>query len=377
MPQTDPAARFLARRRRLLSEATRRAGRRIDAAFITQAADIRYLSGSTEGCSGLYFDRFRAVAFTGTMFAVLVTQEAPGCEICLPKTGLHAELAALARKRHRHLLGVREEDLSVPRERSLRQALGDLELNDIGPAINACRACKDEGEIDLTRRAVTIAEQAFRALIAKGADYFVGRTERQLAAELDYLMRLDGADATAFATIVASGPNSYSCHHVPGDRIVSPHEPVLFDWGAEIAGYRSDITRVVFAGGAAEPIASVYRLVLEAHEAAVAKMGPGVRAYTVNAAARGLIERAGYGEEFRHGLGHGIGLEIHEPPGFAPRPAKGTGTILKAGMILTIEPGVYLEGIGGVRIEDDILVTAKGYERLNRLPRDLASMTLR
>jgi len=286
-------------------------------------------------------------------------------------------LAALVHQRRRHLLGLREEDLSVPQERTLRQALGSLETCDIGPAINACRACKDAGEIALTRRAVALAEEAFQALTARGAAYFVGRTERQLAAELDYLMRLGGADASAFPTIVASGPNSYSCHHVPGDRVVAPREPVLFDWGAELAGYRSDITRVVFAEGAEEPIASIYRLVLAAHEAAVAKMGPGVRSYTVNAAARGLIERAGHGDEFRHGLGHGIGLEIHEPPGFGNRLAQGTGTILKSGMILTIEPGVYLEGIGGVRIEDDILVTPHGHERLNRLPRDLDAMILR
>jgi Xaa-Pro aminopeptidase len=376
MSQADLAAVFHARRRAVLSQARRGNKQPADAAFITKAADLRYLCGSTEGCTGLYFDRSRAVAFTNTMFVVRVTRECVGCEISMPKKGVHAGLAAVVRQRKRQRIGLREEILTVPQERSLTNALDGTETCDIAKAINGVRALKEEGEIAVMRRAMAIAEDAFRELTGKGAAYFIGKTERHLAAELDYLMRLRGADAMAFATIVASGPNSYNCHHVPGDRVVGPDEPVLFDWGAEVDGYRSDTTRVVFTGGVPEALAPIYQLVLDAHDSAVAKMRPGVRSYTVNEAARGLIDAAGYGKEFRHGLGHGLGLETHEPLGFGKRPTSGTGMILKRGMVLTVEPGVYLEGIGGVRIEDDILVTPVGHERLNTLPRDLASMIL-
>jgi Xaa-Pro aminopeptidase len=377
MDSPDPAATYLARRRAVLRQARKLTGRQVDAAFVTKAADLRYLCGNTEGCMGLYFDRAHAVAFTHAMFVVRVRRECVACDVTIPEGGTHAGLARVARRRRRKLVGWREGILTIPQERSLSKALGGLDTCDIGEAIDAVRNVKDEDELATMRRAAQIAEDAFQALFDKGADYFVGRTERQIAGKLDYLMRLRGADAMAFPTIVASGPNSYYCHHVPGDRVVAEGEAVLFDWGAEVDGYRSDITRTVFTRRVPDSLKPIYELVLNAHNAAVEKMGPGVRGYTINEAARNPIEVAGYGEEFRHGLGHGLGLETHEPLGFRARPAKGLGMILKRGMVLTVEPGVYLEGIGGVRIEDDVLVTADGHERLNHLPRDLESMILR
>ena len=222
-----------------------------------------------------------------------------------------------------------------------------------------------------------IAESALTDLLSGGAPWFIGRTEKDIAAELDYRVRRFGADNVGFRTIVASGENTYNCHHVPGERKVRRGDALLFDWGAELAGYRSDITRTFFVGEAPPKLAEVYELVLRAHDAAVDAVRPGVQMRTLDKIARGIIRRAGYAKEFRHGLGHSFGLEIHEPVGL---PAKSGATRprgLCGSSLVTIEPGVYVLGLGGVRIEDDILVTAAGHERLNRMPRSLAAAVLR
>uniref|UniRef100_UPI00356367E3 M24 family metallopeptidase n=1 Tax=Pontiella sp. TaxID=2837462 RepID=UPI00356367E3 len=166
------------------------------------------------------------------------------------------------------------------------------------------------------------------------------------------------------ATIVGSGPNSAACHHVPTDRTVKKGDPVLFDWGAELKGYRSDMTRVVFIDSVPEKIGETYALVHAAHLAAVERLKPGVSCRTVDAAARDLIAAQGYTTEFRHGLGHGIGLQIHEAPTLNPQSTER----LRKNMIVTIEPGIYFVGTSGVRLEDDYLITADGCKNLCTLP---------
>ena len=355
------------------------AGDPVDTLWVTGPADVRYLTGSTEGASALLFGRNWAVLFTGKMFQVRVTREAPGVEVSLAPAGMYQEAATLLRKHKAKAVGIQATVLTVSQHESLSGALKGVALEHIGDAVAKCRAVKDEDEVRLVRKAVRIAEKAFRELTGQGADYFEGKTENALAAELDYRMRLAGADRQGFpgGTIVASGPSSFNCHHVPGSRRVKRGEPVLFDWGAEVQGYRSDITRVVFVGSVADKLREIYAVVLAAHDAAVAVVKAGVRCHTVDAAARAVIADAGYAEEFRHGLGHGFGLEIHEWPGFSKKPKDGSGITLRRNMLMTVEPGVYLEGIGGVRIEDDVLVTSDGCERLNRLPRKLERMVLR
>ncbi len=368
------------RRRRLVFRAAcERVDGELGALWITNRSDIRYLSGSTEGASGLLCAAKWAVLFTGKMFRVRAIREAPGTEIRLPEEGLAKEVVSRALAESGKSLGIQETVMTVAQRDTLAGVAGELVLKHIGDVVVECRAVKEEEEIRITRKAVKIAEGAFRKLIGQGAEYFHGRTENELAAELEYRMRLAGADRQGFpgGTIVASGPNSYNCHHVPGSRRVRPGEPVLFDWGAEVQGYRSDITRVVFAGTVPDKLREIYELVLRAHDAAVAIMRPGVRCHTVDTAARKVIGEAGYAEAFRHGLGHGIGLEIHERPGLAAKPKTGPGTALRKNMLITVEPGVYVEGIGGVRIEDDILITGTGHERLNQLPRTLDRMILR
>ena len=366
---------FLTRRRAVLRRARRSAG--ADAALILDGADVRYLSGSTEGVSALLFGRRCSVAFTNRMFRDRAPSECPGSDVCICTRGLFKEAAERIRREGLRRVGFQEHRISLANHKAMSKKVGKRNLRPLGDVVQQVRSIKDDLEIRLIRRAVRVAERAFRELIRQGASHVVGKAERQLAAELDHRMRLAGADQQAFpgGTIVASGPNSAACHHRPTSRKVRPGDPVLFDWGAQVAGYRSDITRVVFVGSVPPKLRELYAIVLEAHDAAVAAMRPGVRAHTIDRVARGLIRAAGYGEAFRHGLGHGLGLDVHEWPGFGKR--QGTAIALKKNMVLTVEPGIYLNGIGGIRIEDDILVTADGHERLNSLPRRLERMILR
>ena len=370
------SAKYRQRRRGVLRRA--QAAAQVDALFVTKAADIRYLCGCTEGGNALLVGPSWAALFTSKMFKAPAEGECPGTEICVPKDGFYKDAAARLREHRLGALGIQEHDLTLSQHRSLKRATTRMRLVRVGNVVGDRRRVKDEEEIRLTRRAIRISDRAFRDLLSQGAKHFVGRTERELAAELDYGMRLAGADRQAFpsGTIVASGPNSASCHHMPGPRRVREAEPVLFDWGAEVEGYRSDITRVVFVGRVPDRFREIYELVLAAHDAAMAAIKPGVRCPTVDKIARDIIKDAGYGEEFRHGLGHGLGLEIHEEPRFAAKPKTGRGAALRKHMIMTVEPGVYLDGVGGVRIEDDVLVTADGHEQLTTTPRQLVRAIL-
>jgi len=370
---------FVYRRRRFgaLAASRKAVACGVDALLITDPANIRYLSGSTEGASALLIGKGRTLLYTNRMFEVRAGREAPGCVIRVPNGSLWEDLGEVLKRRGVNVLGIEDHHLTVHRYRQLEAACEGLEFRGVGSAVALRRSVKDDGEMARIRRAVVIAELALLKLVRRGAVWFVRRSEKEIAAELEYRMRLAGADRPGFATIVASGPNTYNCHHVPTHRKPRWNEPLLFDWGAEFDGYRSDITRTFFLGDPPAELAEVYGVVLRAHDAAVAAVGPGVCAHTVDAAARKIIRAAGYAREFRHGLGHSFGLEIHEPPNFGGKPPQGRGTVLRRNLVITVEPGVYIQGLGGVRIEDDILVTAGGSERLNRLPRDLETMTLR
>ncbi|MFU8779833.1 MAG: M24 family metallopeptidase, partial [Kiritimatiellia bacterium] len=305
--------------------------------------------------------------------------QVPGCEVLVG--GAHAHIKAiLRRQRYRGGLGVQGRGLTWSAYRVLHEALGKRKVIDIGDLISTVRAIKDEAEVVAIRRCVSIAQRAYRALIAEGVGYLMGHTESELAAELEYRMRMLGADRQAFpgGIIVASGPNSASCHHEPTRRKPRQGEPLLFDWGAEWGGYRSDITRVVFMGTPSEKMQHVYAVVEKANAAGVAAIRAGVSCDRVAKAGWNVVKDAGYGELIRHGLGHGIGLDVHELPGLGAGGSQSSsgGARLRAGMVVTIEPGVYVDGFGGVRIEDDVLVRPSGRTVLTSLPRSLRNAIL-
>lgn len=225
------------------------------------------------------------------------------------------------------------------------------------------RAVKDEDELAALRRAGRVADETFRQICG---ERFQGRREEEVAADLAALLVRNG-HARADFTIVASGPNAASPHHEPGGRTILPRDVVVMDFGGELGGYFSDTTRTVVVGEEPRGFREVYQVVFEAQRAATDAVAPGVEAQDIDRTARSVIEAAGYGERFIHRTGHGIGLEVHEMPYMV----KGDATRLAAGMTFSIEPGIYLEGRFGVRIEDIVAVTADGVERLNRSTRDL------
>jgi len=227
----------------------------------------------------------------------------------------------------------------------------------------ALRVTKDAEEIELLSRAAAGADRAFERI---AETTFTGRTEAQIAATLGGLLREEGHDSVAF-TIVGSGSNAASPHHEPGGRVVGPGDPVVLDFGGRVGGYCSDISRTVCVGAPPPRFHEVYEVVRRAQELAFRTIRPGVPAEDVDRAARGAIEAAGLGERFVHRTGHGIGLEEHEPPYIVA----GNREPLGPGMCFSVEPGVYLEGEFGVRIEDIVVVTEDGARRLNEAPRDL------
>ncbi|VGO11719.1 putative peptidase [Pontiella desulfatans] len=357
------------RRAAVLRAAVKQSDGRVAGLMITNPVDVHYLSGLREGCPALLIGKKWCVLFTSNMFKDLVPRFAPGAETMLFKH-LDQEMAGIFNSRGVKGIGIQTDHMAIDRYRSLCKTIPEKKLVPVPGVVGRCRAVKDDGEIALTQKAIRIAEKAMKQLLGGGAGYFIGRTEKQLAAELEYRMRSLGADKQGFqgnGTIVGAGPNSAACHHVPTNRKVKRGDPVLFDWGAELDGYRSDMTRVVFIDSVPERIGKIYSLVREAHLAAVDLLKPGVSCRKVDAAARDWIAAAGYTTEFRHGLGHGIGLQIHE----APTLGTASKERLKKNMIVTIEPGIYFIGTGGVRLEDDYLITSDGCKNLCTLPTKL------
>lgn len=227
------------------------------------------------------------------------------------------------------------------------------------------RARKDEAELEAMRRAAGLSEAALEALLPRLAP---GMSEREIAAELTGALSAAGSEGHAFAPLVQTGPNSALPHGAAGSRTLSVGEPLLIDFGGTYGGYPADITRTFCLGEPPEALARLYEVVSAANRAAVQAVGPGVPMQEVDRAARAVIEGAGYGERFIHRTGHGLGLEVHES---IPQLAAGVADPLEPGMVMTIEPGIYLPGFGGVRLEDEVLVTETGAEVLTRTPHRL------
>jgi len=245
----------------------------------------------------------------------------------------------------------------------LQAAAPTLSWTSASPVLAPLRARKDPDELDALRRAGTAADATFEAICQIGLS---GRTERDVADDLARLLVEHGHDSADF-TIVASGPNGASPHHEPGGRLIAPGDPVVLDFGGSVDGYFSDTTRTVVVGDAPDGLEDVFALVHEAQGAGVEAVRPGVAIQEVDRAARAVIAAGGFGDRFFHRTGHGIGLEVHEPP-YA---VEGDQTVLEPGMTFSVEPGIYLDGRFGVRIEDVVAVTDDGVERLNRSARGL------
>lgn len=238
-----------------------------------------------------------------------------------------------------------------------------IELVPVEDVMLTLRKVKDDQEIALIRRSVATAEEAYNAF---RGEIKVGQTEAYLAALLDFEMRCRGASSASFSTIVASGSHSALPHYRPLEKPVQKDNVLLVDWGAIVDGYASDLTRTLAIGNVPRKLKEAYKAIVEAQQAAFAFLRPGVTTMTADRAARDVIERAGFGEHFGHGLGHGLGRQIHELPSLRQT---GGDEELRPGMVVTVEPGIYIPGEGGVRIEDDVLITHSGCEVLSTLDR--------
>jgi Xaa-Pro aminopeptidase len=262
-------------------------------------------------------------------------------------------------------LGFDDEHLSVRDHRKLEGLVrAGIELVPAGGVIEALRAVKDAGELDRVRAAVRLADEALEEVLTRG---LVGRTERDVALDLEFTMRRMGAEAASFPPIVAAGAHGALPHAEPRVEDIPPGTLCVIDWGAQLDGYASDCTRTFATGEVDTRDREVYDLVRTAQEAALAAVRPGPTGREVDAVARAIIDAAGHAEHFGHGLGHGVGLDVHE----GPRLSKQGEDALRAGMVVTVEPGVYVPGAVGVRIEDLVIVTEDGAEVVSSLSKDL------
>lgn len=266
-------------------------------------------------------------------------------------------------------LGFEDKHISYSQYKALADELKAIvDLSELGDVVNQLRMVKDEAEIELIARAEAIGDEAFNHII----NFIeVGMTEKQVALELECAMKEIGADGLSFDTIVASGTNSSMPHAVPTDKVIEDGDFVTMDFGCVYKGYCSDMTRTVHMGDEmTEKELQVYTVVLNAQKEALKAIKPGMVCSDIDKIARDYIAQAGYGEYFGHGLGHGVGLYIHEEPRFS----RSCDEVLKPGMVLSVEPGIYLPGEFGVRIEDLIVVTEDGYENLASSPKVLILM---
>ena len=338
--------------------------RRLDVVLVTDRHDVRYLSGFRGEDAVLLAGREHALIATDSRNWGQVDEEVTG--FVLERTvRLHEDtVAALHRECGRGVaLGYQGTDVSHAAWRRLRR-LHDGRLRDIGDAVSRLRCVKQPSELRHLRRAAAVIEQALEAALAPG---IVGATEAELAWRIEVAMREAGAEAPAFDTIVAAGPRGALAHAIPSQRRIRAGELVVIDAGARCGGYNSDITRTVATGEIDGEARQAYEVVLAAQLAALAAVRDGVDGREVDAAARGVITEAGLGERFGHGTGHGVGLEIHE----LPRLGRLNGDPLASDMVHTVEPGVYVDGRFGVRIEDTVVVTTDGCERLTVSPKEL------
>ncbi|MFM7036642.1 MAG: M24 family metallopeptidase [Planctomycetaceae bacterium] len=357
-------------RRGRLQKKLREAG--IDGLLVTGQANVRYLTGFTGDSSWLLMlSGHPPVLLSDTRYETQLADECPGLAVEIRDAGgtlprLFAKLARVAKVRR---VGFEADHVTVSLLRQLENSLASggpeaAVLTDTAGLVERLREVKDKFELAEIREAIRIAERGFAVVRSslRGS-----QTETEIRYLLESAMRDFGGSGTAFEPIVGVGPTAALPHAHAGERRVSEHSVLLVDWGAAVkSGYRSDLTRVLITGKPTKQIEKVYGVVLGAQRAAISAIRPGVRCADVDRIARGMIADSGFGKFFGHGLGHGFGLEIHESVRMSPLSEQ----VFEAGMVVTVEPGVYLPGKFGVRIEDDLLVTAGGCEVLSSVPRE-------
>jgi Xaa-Pro aminopeptidase len=348
---------FQTRRERL---STLLAELKLEALLVNGAANVRYLTGFTGSNGILLAFPTGAAFFTDPRYTLQAAREV-SCPVRIVRGPLYPAAAALTQKKRIRRLGMERGNIRYDQFETLAKT---VTLEPTTGLVEGLRAVKSPAEIEKIRASVLTNSKAFEQGVRAIKP---GMRESDLAAEIEYRMRRLGAEKPAFDTIVAAGERGALPHARPGDARIENGNLVLIDMGAMRDGYASDMTRMVHLGPAPKKTRETYRRVLEAQLAAIAAVGPGVSCDRVDRAARQVLRAAGLDKAFVHSTGHGLGLEIHEDP----RLGKKSKTVLQPGMAITIEPGVYLDGWGGIRIEDTVVVTATGCEVLTPTPKQL------
>lgn len=336
----------------------------IEAFLVTKRENVRYLSHFTGTAGKLLITQSDSIFITDFRYLDQAADQTNGCVIEEISSDFIDGFAKLLQKKKIKNLSFESKDLNCHLYNKLKEKLNLESLNPVESLVEDLRIIKDELEIEKIKKAVEIADQGFQFLL----DFIqVGKTEKEIALELEFFMKRAGGEANAFDFIVASGKRGALPHGVASNKKIEDGDLITIDFGTVYQGYHSDITRTIAVGEPDSKLKDIYELVLTAQKKVISEIKAGMGCFEADKIARDFIAEAGYKDNFGHGLGHGLGLEIHE----APRLSYTAEDKLKKGMVVTDEPGIYISGLGGVRIEDDLVITESGCEVLNSAPKDL------
>ncbi|RIE16899.1 M24 family metallopeptidase [Candidatus Cryosericum septentrionale] len=336
----------------------------VDAFFTLAAPSMRYLTGFTgeEGYLVVLHDGMHLVV--DGRFTTQAQEECPWLDVTLYTGHFSRSIANLLVASHAHWLGFEKERVSFVQAEQMRAAFPSVTMVPTESVVEDMRIVKDGCELDMMRAAGRVADKAFNVMVHQ---LKAGMTENDVAALLEYEMRKAGAGGTSFSTIVGSGARGALPHGIASGKVIQSGEVIVIDFGVNYEGYMSDCTRTVALGEQPADVLDVYAKLRAAQQLGLDCIKAGVSSRSVDTMVRGKLGESGLAQYFTHGLGHGVGLEIHE----APRLSQGTDTVLEPGQVVTCEPGVYLPGRYGMRIEDSVIVTATGFESLTELAKEL------
>lgn len=336
----------------------------IEAFLVTKKENVRYLSGFTGTAGKILITQNESIFITDFRYLDQAAEQTEGYLIEEISSDFIDGFTKLIKRKKIKNLAFESHELNFKNYQELKEKLKLTSFNPFDSLVEDLRIIKDQKEIEKIKKAVAIADQGFQFLL----DFIKpGKTEKEVALELEFFMKRKGGEKNAFDFIVASGKRGALPHGVASDKVIKRGDLVTIDFGTVYQGYHSDITRTIAVGEPQSKLKDIYELVLTAQEKVISEIKPGMNCFDIDKIARDFISEAGYKDNFGHGLGHGVGLEIHE----GPRLSYTADCILEKGMVVTDEPGIYISGLGGVRIEDDLLITEKGCQVLNSAPKKL------
>lgn len=341
----------------------------VDGFLVTSEVNIRYVTNFTGNESILLITPGRDYVFTDFRYAEQAQQDVPWAKIVVKKVSLMKTICGRLKRLNVKKLYVESSHLTFGQYLEIKECIERIKLVPSKGIIEYYRKRKTQEEIEKIEKAIIVAEKAYLGITKR---IRTGVSEKYLSDILEFEIRKQGGQRSSFETICAAGSRASQPHARATDRKIQEKEAVLIDWGATFQSYNSDLTRVVFKDRISRKFEKIYQIVLDAQRFAVERVKPGIMAKEVDYAARSYIESKGYGECFGHGLGHGVGLEVHEYPVINKRSKE----MLEAGMVFTVEPGIYIPGWGGIRIEDMVLVTQDGCDVLSHLPKSLKDILI-